>query len=150
MAVCCSSNPTPSFEFPYAAGLPPPKKRKKKARMWHSGVRTWLQLLLSLWRLGFDPLPGTVGQRIWHCHSCGIGHSCSSDSVPGTSIYAAGMAIEGKNEANNITQSCSKVSQSSEFLKMWVKQYLDVIGRSHVFTQSYIYTVEMICVYILF
>ena len=23
------------------------------------------------------------GLRIWHCHSCGVGHSCGSDSIPG-------------------------------------------------------------------
>ena len=32
--------------------------------------------------------PGTMGQRIWHCHICSIGHSYDLDLVPslGTSI----------------------------------------------------------------
>ena len=24
-----------------------------------------------------------IGLRIWHCHSCGTGRSCSSNSIPG-------------------------------------------------------------------
>ena len=43
-------------------------------------------------------LASTVGQRIWRCHSCGIGHSCSSDSIPGpgTSINATDAATKKK------------------------------------------------------
>ena len=33
--------------------------------------------------MGLTLSPGQWVKRIWHCHSCGIGHSCSSDSTPG-------------------------------------------------------------------
>ena len=38
---------------------------------------------LSLQWCRFDPQPQCSGLRIWHCHSCGIGHSCGSDWIPG-------------------------------------------------------------------
>ena len=52
----------------------------------HRGLRTQLQWLKSPQGCGFNPWPGTV---IWCWCSCGIGRSCSSDSIPGlgTSIY---------------------------------------------------------------
>ena len=45
--------------------------------LWHSGLRIPLQRLGSLRRCGFNPPLGEVGERIWHCHSCG------SDPLPG-------------------------------------------------------------------
>ena len=35
--------------------------------------------------------------RIWSCHSCGIGYTCGSDSIPGPGLpYAMGAAINKK------------------------------------------------------
>ena len=46
-----------------------------------------------------DPIPrASVGElRIWHCHTCGIGHSCGLDSIPGlgASIHV-GLAEKGE------------------------------------------------------
>lgn len=36
----------------------------------------------SSWPGGFAARPGTLGQRIWQCCSCGVGHSRGVDSVP--------------------------------------------------------------------
>ena len=43
----------------------------------------------------FDPRPGKVGSRIQLCHSCRVGCSSGSDSIPGpgTSI-SMGVAIK--------------------------------------------------------
>ena len=38
---------------------------------------------LSLPYRRFDSLAQGCGLRIWHCCSCGVGCSCSSDSIPG-------------------------------------------------------------------
>ena len=42
-----------------------------------------LPWLGSLWGAASIPGPLQWVKRIWHCHSCGIGCSCSSDSIPG-------------------------------------------------------------------
>ena len=31
------------------------------------------------------------GLKFWHCHTCGIGHNCGSDSIPGLGISAAAV-----------------------------------------------------------
>ena len=38
---------------------------------------------------GFDPGLGTMGQRVQHYHSCGTGHNCGSDLIPGSGIPCA-------------------------------------------------------------
>ena len=47
--------------------------------LWHSGLRIRCCLCS---RVGSIPSPHSR-LRIQHCHNCGIGHSCSSDSIPG-------------------------------------------------------------------
>ena len=43
------------------------------------------------------------GLRIWHCHGCGVGHSCGLDSVPGLGIsYALGVTEEEKEKKRKI------------------------------------------------
>ena len=32
---------------------------------------------------GFNPQPSGVGSMIQHCCSCGVGHNCGSDLIPG-------------------------------------------------------------------
>ena len=46
----------------------------------------------------FDPWPGTVGLKIWHCCSCGcsVGCSCSSDLIPGLGTPYAVVQPEKK------------------------------------------------------
>ena len=37
--------------------------------------------------------------RIWHCHSCSIGHNCGSDLIPGLgNPYAVGQSKKKKKE----------------------------------------------------
>jgi len=47
----------------------------------------------------FNPLPGTTGERIWHCRSWGGGRSCDSDLIPGLETpHATGWPKMGKNK----------------------------------------------------
>ena len=60
------------------------KKKKKEFLLWYSGLMIQYCLCGTT---GSVPSP-VQWIRIWHCPSCGVGRSCSSDSVsdPGTSI----------------------------------------------------------------
>ena len=71
----------------------------------------WVKNLTSVaQRCGFDLQPGVVGKRVWHCRSCGVGHSGSLDSIPALEFpYAMDVAIkktkacyETKNKKNRM------------------------------------------------
>ena len=47
------------------------------------------------------------GLGIWHCRSCGLGHDCSSELIPGPgALYAAGQQKMKKNNNNNNNNKC--------------------------------------------
>ena len=67
--------------------MPTQKKTKKKLiqkdtwefLLWHSRLMIWLVSVAVLFK---SPVQ-CCGLRIWHCHSCSVGCSCSSDLNPG-------------------------------------------------------------------
>ena len=70
-------------------------------------------LVLSLRWYGLSSWPGS-GLRIQHCCSCGIGHSCTLDSVPdlGTSI-CHGCGWERKKKKSHIVLNSISVMELS-------------------------------------
>ena len=48
--------------------------------LWYNGISSVFAAL----GFRFDPQPGTVGGRIWSCHSCCIGCNCGLDLIPGS------------------------------------------------------------------
>ena len=78
--------------------------------LWHSGLRIPLQWLGSLQRCGFNPQSGAVGLRILHCHICGVGRSCGSDTIPGpgTSICSECGHLKKKKRISSMKLSESK------------------------------------------
>ena len=81
--------------------------------LWHRGLRIWLQWLGLLWRHSFNPQPSSGGYMIWHCHSCGIGHSCCSDSTPGAGTSICHRCGHKKQNKQNKTKA--RISQIPKF-----------------------------------
>ena len=79
----------------------------QKVLLWHSRLRIWPQWLACC---------GGAGYRVWHCHSCGLGHSCGLDSVSdlGTSI-------------------CSRCSHKNICVCMcvYIHTYIHMYGKTH-------------------
>lgn len=55
------------------------KSRVQEFLLWHNGIGSFSGAL----GLRFDPWPGVVGLRIWHCQSWSLGHDCGWDLSPG-------------------------------------------------------------------
>ena len=81
--------------------------------MWHSRLRI-LNCLCSCsghcWRASL--ILGSVGLRIWHCHSCGIGHSCALDSIPGLGTYIC----------HGMWPKRQKQNKTHQYYKIWKKE----------------------------
>ena len=54
------------------------------------------------WNIGFDPWPSTVGLRIQHCPSRGLGLHCSSDLIPGLGTPYAARWPKKRKERNKM------------------------------------------------
>ena len=50
----------------------------------------WVKMLTAAAQVTSEVQPPSPAQfsglRIWHCHSCGVGCNCSSDSIPGLGL----------------------------------------------------------------
>ena len=94
-ASSCSSDQTSSLERPYAARVVLKSKKKKKGKKNHVVVPA----VSSAPGCRFNLWPTTVGKRIWHCYSSGVGLNCSSDRIPcpGTP-YSMGQPKKKKNK----------------------------------------------------
>ena len=53
-------------------------------------------LVLSLWQCGFEFPDQHSGLEIQHCHSCGIGHSCSWDLSLAGNFHMVGVKMKKK------------------------------------------------------
>ena len=68
--------------------------------LWHRRLRIQLQ------RLRFDSWPGAVGERIWHGYDYGVGHSCSSESIPGLGTSIGRVCIAIKKKITSMDSKC--------------------------------------------
>ena len=74
-----------------------------------SVVCIFLPLKLLILKCIDEALPlWCSGLRIWCCHSCGVGDSRGSDSIPGPELqYATGVAKKGIEESELVAEGCS-------------------------------------------
>ena len=96
--------------------------------LWLSGLWTWLvSMRMQVWSLA------SLSLRMWCCLSCGVGHTCGSDTVllwlwrglaaaaPTWPVawelpYAAGAALKKQNKTNKQTK---RLGENNEELNPW-------------------------------
>ena len=72
-----------------------------------------------LWTTGMQvqSLAPHSGLRIWHCHSCGIGHSCGSNVIPWP-LGDTNKQTNKQQENHNTPSTFGKVSKSKGYLHL--------------------------------
>lgn len=106
------------------------KSRVQEFLLWHNGIGSFSGAL----GLRFDPWPGVVGLRIWHCQSWSLGHDCGWDLSPGQGTpYAKEQPKKKKSRLQKDILSTTSYNNSKEQVKSTNPKEYYIPWLSHYF-----------------